>query len=93
MISRGSLGLNIQRGLRYQCHAQVSSRRGLASAASGSFSYETGDVAGVKFASRELPGPTTTVAVVARAGTRYQLLPGSTEGLEKFAFKVSLGNF
>lgn len=64
------------------------SRRGLAAAASGSFQYETGETAGVKYASRDLPGPTTTLAVVAKAGTRYQPLPGYSDALEKFAFKV-----
>ncbi|OCT45555.1 Cytochrome b-c1 complex subunit 2, mitochondrial [Cladophialophora carrionii] len=70
-------------------HASVRSlqRRGLAAAASGSFQYETGDAAGVKFASRDLPGPTTTLTVVAKAGTRYQPLPGYSDALEKFAFK------
>ena len=61
--------------------------RGLASAASGTFSYQTGDAAGVKIASRDLPGPTTHLAVVARAGTRYEPLPGFADALEKFAFK------
>jgi ubiquinol-cytochrome c reductase core subunit 2 len=60
----------------------------LAAPASGSFQYQTGDAKGVKFASRDLSGPTTTLALVSRAGTRYQLLPGLTEGLEKFAFRV-----
>jgi hypothetical protein len=30
------------------------------------------------------------LALVAKAGTRYQNLPGFTDGLEKFAFKVSI---
>ena len=42
----------------------------------------------MKFASRDLPGPTTHIAVVAKAGTRYQPLPGFSEALEKFSFKV-----
>ena len=58
--------------------------------ASGSFQYDTGDASGVKIASRDLTGATTTLALVAKAGTRYQNLPGFTDGLEKFAFKVSL---
>lgn len=62
-------------------------RRRMASAASGSFVYETGTSQGVKFASRDMPGPTTQLAVVAKAGSRYQLLPGYADGLEKFAFK------
>jgi hypothetical protein len=85
MIARTSLGRTVPRGLRSACCQQ---KRGLAAAASGSFSYETGEAGGVKLASRDVPGPTTTVAVVARAGTRFQPLPGLTEGLEKFAFKV-----
>jgi ubiquinol-cytochrome c reductase core subunit 2 len=92
MISKASLSRSAQLGLRRQCCAQPNNRRGLAAAASGSFSYETGDAAGIKFASRDLPGPTTTVAVVSRAGTRFQPLPGYTEGLEKFAFKVAYSN-
>ncbi|KAI4166455.1 MAG: hypothetical protein LQ343_008034 [Gyalolechia ehrenbergii] len=52
------------------------------------FNYETGEVNGIKFASRDLPGPTTQLAVVARAGTRFQVYPGFAEGLEKFAFKL-----
>ena len=91
MISRVSLGRNAQLALRSthcQCQAQPRNCRGLAAAASGSFTYETGEAAGVRFASRDLPGPTTHLAVVAKAGTRYQPAPGFTDGLENFAFKV-----
>lgn len=88
MISRSSLGRHAQLIVQKQCCASPSNRRGLAAAASGTFQYKTGDAAGVKFATRDLAGPTTTLAVVAKAGTRYQILPGFTEGLEKFAFKV-----
>lgn len=45
---------------------------------------------GLKVASRDAHGPTTKLAVVAKAGTRYQPLPGLTVGLEEFAFKASL---
>ncbi|KAI9803934.1 MAG: ubiquinol-cytochrome c reductase core subunit 1 [Piccolia ochrophora] len=76
-----------QRGLRWRCCAQPSNRRNLAAAASGTFQYRTGEAAGVKVASRDLAGPTTTLGLVARAGTRYQWYPGFTEGLETFAFK------
>ena len=91
MISRASVGRSAQRALRRthcQCQAQPSNCRGLAAAASGSFTYETGEAAGVRFGSRDLPGPTTHVAVVAKAGTRYQPAPGFSDGLENFAFKV-----
>ena len=89
MISRASLSRNVQLAVRRQGPIHPSNRRGLAAAASGSFSYETGEAVGVKFASRDLAGPTTTLAVVAKAGTRYQVLPGFSNGLEQFAFKVS----
>ncbi|KAI9787354.1 MAG: ubiquinol-cytochrome c reductase core subunit 1 [Peltula sp. TS41687] len=65
---------------------RLSHRRGLATPASGTFQYHVSDVEGVKIASRDLPGPVTTLGLVAKAGTRYQILPGFAEGLEKFAF-------
>ena len=67
-------------------------RRGLAAAVSGSteFSYTTSDAAGIKVASRDVAGPTTKLAVIAKAGTRYQSAPGLTSGLEQFAFKVCI---
>jgi len=90
MISRSAIGRNAQLALRRQCCAQPASRRGFAAAVSGStsFSYESADVGGIKVASRDVAGPTTKLAVVAKAGTRYQSLPGLTSGLEQFAFKV-----
>ena len=88
MITRVTFGRNGQRVLRRQ--TSPNNRRCFATAASGSFLYETGDARGVRFASRDLPGPTTHLAVVAKAGTRYQPLPGFSEGLEKFSFKVCL---
>ncbi|QDS76905.1 hypothetical protein FKW77_004120 [Venturia effusa] len=83
MLSRSSLRSG-QKALR--C-LQCGQTRGLAAPASGSFAYQTGDAAGTKFASRDLTGPTTTLALVSKAGTRYQFLPGLTEGLEKFAYR------
>jgi len=90
MISRSAIGQNAQLALRRQCCAQPASRRGFVAAVSGStsFSYESADVGGVKVASRDVTGPTTKLAVVAKAGTRYQSLPGLTSALEQFAFKV-----
>ncbi|MCJ1307300.1 ubiquinol-cytochrome c reductase core subunit 1 [Agyrium rufum] len=90
MITRASIARHAQRSLQRQSSNAVASnqqRRCMAAVASGSFSYETGDANGVKFASRDMAGPTTTLALVAKAGTRYQVMPGFTEGLEKFAFK------
>ena len=87
MISGVTLARGGQRVLQRRSRPHAS--RCLATAASGSFSYQTGDVGGVKVASRDLPGPTTHLAIVAKAGTRYQPLPGFSEGLEKFSFKVS----
>jgi hypothetical protein len=84
MISRSSLG-RITRLIRRH---QSANRRGLAAATSGSLKFQTGEAAGIKIASRGLTGPTTTVALVAKAGTRYEALPGVADGLEKFAYKV-----
>lgn len=83
------MGRNFEATLCRRCNAKPDNRRCFAAAASGSFSYETGESSGVRFASRDLPGPTTHLAIVAKAGTRYQPLPGFSEALEKFAFKVS----
>ncbi|EXJ93340.1 ubiquinol-cytochrome c reductase core subunit 2 [Capronia coronata CBS 617.96] len=87
MASRASLGSRALQATRRQVSVASFQRRGLAAAASGSFQYETGDSSGIKYASRDLPGPTTTLTVVAKAGTRYQPLPGLSDVLEKFAFK------
>jgi hypothetical protein len=85
-----ALGRTAHRTLLQQCHARPIHCRGMAAAASGTFSYETSEAAGIKIASRDIPGPTAYLAVVAKAGTRYQPLPGLTEALEKFAFKVGM---
>ncbi|RDL38418.1 putative cytochrome b-c1 complex subunit 2, mitochondrial [Venustampulla echinocandica] len=89
MISRSAIGRNAQLALRRQCCAKPTGRRGLAAAASPSTStrYENEDVAGVKVATRDVAGPTTKLAVVVKAGTRYEPLPGLAFGLERFAFK------
>lgn len=89
MISRSAIGRNAQLALRRQS-VNPANTRGLAASISGStsFSYDTADVGGVKVASRDVAGPTTKLAVVAKAGTRYQSAPGLTSGLEQFAFKV-----
>ncbi|KAI9782200.1 MAG: ubiquinol-cytochrome c reductase core subunit 1 [Geoglossum umbratile] len=86
MISRSSLGRVTQLASR-QCYHQPANRRGVAAAASGTFKFQPGEAAGVKVASRDIAGPTTTLALVAKAGTRYQTLPGVADGLEKFAYK------
>jgi hypothetical protein len=90
MISRTAIGRSGQVALRRQSCVKPTNRRGLAAVSTGStsFSYESADVDGVKTASRDVAGPTTKLAVVAKAGTRYQSLPGLTVGLEGFAFKV-----
>jgi ubiquinol-cytochrome c reductase core subunit 2 len=94
MISRSAIGRNAQLALRRQCRAQPANQRGLAAVASGStsFNYDKSDVNGIKVASRDVFGPTTKLAVIAKAGTRYQSLPGLTVGLEHFAFKVGTSN-
>ncbi|KAL8632755.1 hypothetical protein Q9189_001460 [Teloschistes chrysophthalmus] len=87
MVPRASLSRAARRALAPQCSKRPGHCRTLASAKSSSYNYETGEANGIKFATRDLPGPTTQLALVARAGTRFQLYPGFAEGLEKFAFK------
>ncbi|KAI9724697.1 MAG: ubiquinol-cytochrome c reductase core subunit 1 [Chrysothrix sp. TS-e1954] len=95
MVLRHSLGRQTTRRCltqqsQYLVAPLPASRRGLAAPSSGSFQYETGDASGIKIASRDLAGPTSTVALVAKAGTRYQPLPGLAEGLEKYAFRNTM---
>lgn len=85
MLSRSALGRHTQRAARRSWQQQ---NRGLAAPASGSFTYESGDAQGIKFASRDIPGPVSSLAIVAKAGTRYQAFPGLTEALQLYAFKV-----
>ncbi|KAK4248589.1 Metalloenzyme, LuxS/M16 peptidase-like protein [Corynascus novoguineensis] len=86
MICRPALSRGSQLALRRQGAAKLA-QRGFAAAASPKPSYEPTTIAGVKVASRDDNGPTTRLAVVAKAGTRYEPLPGLTVGLEEFAFK------
>lgn len=65
------------------------SNRGLATTSprATSLTYGITDAAGVKIACNDVAGPTTRLAVVAKAGTRYQAVPGTAAGLSLFAFK------
>lgn len=87
MISRSALSRGSQLALRSHGAAKTA-QRGFAAAASEKASYEPTNIAGVKVAARDDHGPTTRLAVIAKAGTRYQPLPGLTVGLEEFAFKA-----
>ena len=82
MLSRSSVfGKNAPRALHKK--NIVASRR-----AASSFQFTPSETIGVKVASREVAGPTGALALVAKAGTRYQPLPGFSDALEQFAFKV-----
>lgn len=85
MISRSSVA---RLALGATRSARPFQARGFAAAASGSSSFETYDAAGIKVASRDAHGQLAKLAVVIKAGTRYQSVPGLTAGLEGFAFKV-----
>merc|ERR1712000_600516 len=87
MISRAALARNAQQAVRRSWAARPAQQRTFASAASSSGAFETSDVSGLKVASRDSHGPTTKLAIVAKAGTRFQPLPGLTVGLEEYAFK------
>lgn len=86
MLSRSALGRNAPRALRKQCAANT--RRGFATPATPNFSYDVSEAAGVKVANRAVNGPTATLALVAKAGPRYEPFPGFSTALEQFAFKV-----
>ncbi|KAJ5095191.1 hypothetical protein N7532_007482 [Penicillium argentinense] len=83
MLSRSSLSRNAPRALS-------AGRRAMASAANPTFQYDVSEAAGVKVANREVGGATGTLALVAKAGSRYQPFPGFSDALEKFAFKSTL---
>ncbi|KIV92872.1 hypothetical protein PV10_04136 [Exophiala mesophila] len=87
MASPAALGSKALRASHRRIPRVALQTRGLAAPASGSFQYETGNASGVKYAGRDIPGATTTLAVVAKAGSRYEPLPGYSDALEKFAFK------
>jgi ubiquinol-cytochrome c reductase core subunit 2 len=86
MLSRSSFARNAPRALQKQCSVTAASgRRGMASATQ----FDVSESSGVKVANRETAGPTGTLALVAKAGSRYQPFPGFAEALDEFAFKVS----
>ncbi|TLD34323.1 hypothetical protein PspLS_00884 [Pyricularia sp. CBS 133598] len=92
MISRSAIKRGSQLALRRPVCAHVAQTRGFASPApgatgTGSASYEPTSIGGLKVASKDAHGPTTKLALVVKAGTRYQPQPGLTVGLEEFAFK------
>ena len=89
MISRSALTWGAQRSLRWPILSACQLRR-YATAVSGSASYEIADVNGLRVVSRDTYGPTTKLAIVAKAGTRYETAPGLTVGLEEYAFKVGV---
>ena len=90
MLSRSSLSRNAPR-------AFAAGRRSMASAANPAFQYDVSEASGVRIANREVEGPTGTLALVAKAGSRYQPFPGFSDALDRFAFKVgpmaSIGSY
>lgn len=96
MIGRSAaLTRGAKLALRRQDCAKLAQRRTYAAAASASTeaaSFESTEINGIKVASRDPRSPTARLAIVAKAGTRYQPQPGLTVGLEEFAFKASAAN-
>ncbi|KAH8203253.1 hypothetical protein TruAng_002551 [Truncatella angustata] len=86
MFSRTALSRGAQLAARRQASSKLA-QRGYAAASSApdSHTFETADVAGVKVAARDSHGPTTRLAIVAKAGTRYAPAPGLTAALEEEA--------
>ncbi|KAF9885606.1 ubiquinol-cytochrome c reductase core subunit 1 [Aspergillus nanangensis] len=88
MLSRSTLSRNAPRALQTSV-VGASSRRGMASATQG-IQFDVSESSGVKVANREAAGPTGTLALVAKAGSRYQPFPGFADALSEFAFKTTL---
>lgn len=86
---RNAFGRTLPRALRHNCRA-ISPRscRGIVSSTTLGLQYETAEAAGIKIANLEIGTPTTTIVLVAKAGSRYQPFPGFSEALAQFAFKV-----
>lgn len=93
MIGRSALKRGARLALRRQDCAKLTQRRAHAAAAAGAStetaSFDSTEINGIKVASRDPRSATTRLAVVAKAGTRYQPMPGLSVGLEEFAFKAS----
>jgi ubiquinol-cytochrome c reductase core subunit 2 len=78
----------ISRGTPQWLSAVSNQRRGMAAAVANPFHYSVADATGIKVTSRDDGGPTTSLAIVVRGGSRYESAPGVAHTLEKFAFKV-----
>ncbi|KAF3902047.1 hypothetical protein AA313_de0208386 [Arthrobotrys entomopaga] len=61
--------------------------RAFASPAPAPFTYQISDAAGTKVVSKDTGSSTASLAVVIKAGSRYQPLPGISHALEHFAFR------
>ncbi|CEN60158.1 Putative Ubiquinol-cytochrome C reductase complex core protein 2 [Aspergillus calidoustus] len=85
MLSRSAISRNAPRALQ-----NAAGRRGMASAATPGLQYDVSEAGGVKIANREPAGVTGTLALVAKAGTRYEPFPGFADALELFAFQSTL---
>ncbi|KUI58010.1 Cytochrome b-c1 complex subunit 2, mitochondrial [Cytospora mali] len=90
MIGRSALTRGARLALRRQDCAKLAQRRGYAAAASTeSASYESTDINGIKVASRDPRSPTARLAIVAKAGTRYQPLPGLSNTDKRSALRIT----
>ncbi|KAL2863474.1 ubiquinol--cytochrome-c reductase subunit 2 [Aspergillus lucknowensis] len=85
MLSRSPISRNAFCALQ-----NATSRRGMASATTAGLQYDVSESAGVKIANREPAGATGTLALVAKAGSRYEPFPGFSDALEFFAFQSTL---
>lgn len=59
----------------------------MAAASLDPFHYQVSDAQGIKVATRDDGGPTTTLALVVKAGSRYESEPGLAHALSNFSFK------
>jgi len=84
MILRTALQRQAQRALR---QSRQHASRGYAATSDAALQYQTGDAQGIKYASRDNSGAVSSIALVSKAGTRYETAPGLAEALNRYAFR------
>ncbi|KAF8468343.1 Metalloenzyme, LuxS/M16 peptidase-like protein [Kalaharituber pfeilii] len=87
MLGRRSLSRATNQWLRAAPKAPKCSRNMAAAANVNPFQFEASEAQGVKIASRDDGAPTTSLALVIRAGSRYESAPGLAHALQHFTWK------
>jgi len=88
MLARGSIARRSSQWLK-SSSTNIPSRA-FASPAINPFTYQLSDAAGIKVVSKDIGSPTSSLAVVVKAGSRYENAPGVAHGLQHYGFKVGI---